>query len=411
MAAQKGSPRFGEAGYIQILIIGSIIVLVAGLSAGIYLIKHQTNIEPKAEELVQPNRNITGNFAAPPNIQPSPSFQIPKFIADLIPVNIPTPQPAVQLDLISTSGTPITPTTTVALTATPVPTLIPTIFPTSTPTPTSALALTPTIVPTIANRAVGNQADTSILSPTPITISYEVRYRVSFDPNFSTLIDTGDGGIFGADSEKIVSITLTGNPGQKYVYIQFYENGSWVPVTPIVASINLLSEIPGTDSAPTSTTSPTQTQPTATSTPVPTAQPIADSDGDGYPNSGDCGPNNRDVHPNQTMYFNVPYTNNNGQSSFDYDCNGAQTSPDSQDSVTTLPAGGCYTSRPSGDQGWVGSLPACGQQVIHRRCNGNDGLSCSGTQASYSRIDCPDASSTVKSWFVRDDSYGARSCR
>src|SRR3989338_6642158 len=112
--------------------------------------------------------------SSPPFFQAG-SFQIPKFIADLIPVNIPTPQPAVQLDLISTSGTPITPTTTVALTATPVPTLIPTIFPTSTPTPTSALALTPTIVPTIADRTVGNQADTSILSPFPTTISYEVR--------------------------------------------------------------------------------------------------------------------------------------------------------------------------------------------------------------------------------------------
>ena len=153
---------------------------------------------------------------------------------------------------------------------------------------------------------------------------------------------------------------------------------------------------------PTATPLPTSGQ----ATPTPTQAAAVDNDRDGYPAGVDCYDQNPDARPNQTLYF----TTHRGDGSFDYNCNGAEESPQSQDSVTTLPAIGCYTSRPSGEQGWVGSLPACGQQITHRRCNANDGLSCSGAQASYSRLDCPDASSTVKSWVVRDDASGPRSC-
>ena len=70
------------------------------------------------------------------------------------------------------------------------------------------------------------------LTPSPTQAPVEGQYRVSFDPNFATLINTGDGGIFGSNPEKIIPITLTGGLGRKYVYIQFFENGNWAPTFP-----------------------------------------------------------------------------------------------------------------------------------------------------------------------------------
>jgi hypothetical protein len=73
----------------------------------------------------------------------------------------------------------------------------------------------------------------------------------------------------------------------------------------------------------------------------------ADRDGDGYGRSsaqlpgckpssppsdggdwtalgGDCNDDDATVHPNQTGYFGTPYTTSSGESSYDYDCSGAE---------------------------------------------------------------------------------------
>lgn len=74
---------------------------------------------------------------------------------------------------------------------------------------------------------------------------------------------------------------------------------------------------------------------------VPGASVYRDSDGDGYGSgvplrlscppgfrysaeTGDCNDGNPDVHPGQTRFFGTPYEADDGSSSFDYDCSGAE---------------------------------------------------------------------------------------
>ncbi len=65
----------GQKGLIQILALGAVLALVAGLGAAIYLVQHQTNTTPKAVESGSTNNNLI------PNIP----IQIPSFLAGLIP--------------------------------------------------------------------------------------------------------------------------------------------------------------------------------------------------------------------------------------------------------------------------------------------------------------------------------------
>lgn len=90
-------------------------------------------------------------------------------------------------------------------------------IPTPTPLPTPTPTLTPTIPP-----------PTPTALPTPIpTEETGFLYRLSFDPNFSTVIEQGS---FGNVNERIINLTLPGQSGTKTVYIQFFENGAWGPV-------------------------------------------------------------------------------------------------------------------------------------------------------------------------------------
>ncbi|MEZ4323527.1 MAG: putative metal-binding motif-containing protein [Myxococcota bacterium] len=98
---------------------------------------------------------------------------------------------------------------------------------------------------------------------------------------------------------------------------------------------------------------------------------FADNDADGYgtptsnacycegqyPYTGttttDCDDNNPQAHPGQTGWFSSPLSNG----SYDYDCNGSQTLRYTSTSAGCFVQGfGC-----SGSDGWVGSLPQCGQ--------------------------------------------------
>ena len=93
-------------------------------------------------------------------------------------------------------------------------------------------------------RSTVNERNIVQPSPSPTASPPEGSYRVSFDSNFSTLIDTGDGGVFGNGNEKTINLTLVGGSGQKSVYIQFFGNGGWVPEIPVVASISLILPVP-----------------------------------------------------------------------------------------------------------------------------------------------------------------------
>lgn len=62
-------------------------------------------------------------------------------------------------------------------------------------------------------------------------------FRVSFDPNFTTIVAQGD---MGTGTIFTLDLTLTGGPGLKSVYVQFFEAGVWGPTPPQTASILLL---------------------------------------------------------------------------------------------------------------------------------------------------------------------------
>ena len=225
MRNQKGSPRSSrvEAGLIQILALGAILAALVGLGAGLYLIQHPTNILPKAAE----------SGSARDNLIPNIPIQIPSFLAGLIPTPAPaSPQPSTEPSPIPSSSPTPTPTS-----PTPSPTPTPTPTPIPTPSPSASGGPTPTL-----------PAISSPITPAPTGIQRD--YRVSFDPNFSTLIDTGDNGIFGDGNDKTINITLSDSDGPKPVYVQFFENGSWTPATPIVASVTLRGYRTATEAVP-----------------------------------------------------------------------------------------------------------------------------------------------------------------
>lgn len=84
-----------------------------------------------------------------------------------------------------------------------------------------------------------NVAAFSSPSPSPdAVIAGAVPFRVSFDPNFATI--AGQGTVNLDTGEVIIDITLPPGTGPKPVYLQFFENGAWVPNPPIVTTIEKL---------------------------------------------------------------------------------------------------------------------------------------------------------------------------
>ncbi len=61
-------------------------------------------------------------------------------------------------------------------------------------------------------------------------------FRVSFDPDFALIALDGD---MGTETFLTLDLTLTGGPGLKSVYVQFFEDGAWGPIPPQTASILL----------------------------------------------------------------------------------------------------------------------------------------------------------------------------
>lgn len=97
-------------------------------------------------------------------------------------------------------------------------------------------------------------------------------------------------------------------------------------------------------------------------------------------NTLDCQDSNGDVHPSQFDYFEIPYTDMQGQSSFDYNCDGFETlavsnlgecqcdeniDPDNYDECISIGAAEILIS--GGDcglkdnqPGWIDTVPNCG---------------------------------------------------
>lgn len=212
-------PSLNQRGIVPLLIIGVLSILtIVSLVTGIYLVQQKTNILPKAEEPSAQTGFQTGTTT------PTSALSLPEqtsSVADTLS--------AVRNLAANIASTAIPPVNNPSEPSEPSPSSSPTPTPTPQPSPTAS-AGTATPLPT--------PIPTSSPSPTPGPS--QGQYRVSFDANFTTLIDTGDGGIFGTSNEKTIPITLTGNSGRKYVWIQFFDQGSWTPATPVVVYINLL---------------------------------------------------------------------------------------------------------------------------------------------------------------------------
>ena len=174
-----------------------------------------------------------------PTPTPTPRIiPLPTTVNIPIPTRIPVPTSILK-------PTPTSqPTPTSFVSTTPIPTHIPTITPTPTPSPSPSTDTTTSRSSTTGRSTTASPSPTLTPIPTPTStpiptqVPVQGQYRVSFDPDFNTLINTEDGGIFGSNPEKTIPITLTEGLGRKYVYIQFFENGEWVPTIPTTVSIN-----------------------------------------------------------------------------------------------------------------------------------------------------------------------------
>lgn len=165
---------------------------------------------------------------------------------------------------------------------------------------------------------------------------------------------------------------------------------------------------------------PSPTASVGTATPL----PVVDSDSDGDPDSTDCGPNNPAVHHGQTSWFQ---TSANG--SFDYNCDGVETKQFS--TLTTLlatsgtiystgPGDWCNSTMPSGIQGFVNTIPECGQRGQFRYCTMFTEADCRGTSQVSDGNDCDigigplageiatDPKHPAMSWAVVDGGQGGQ---
>lgn len=210
----------GQKGFIQILAIGALLTVLAGLGAGAYLVQQRTNILPRAEELPEPVRDIASNLGILPPALTSDETEV-TISATVTPepslVSSPTPRFTVPA---SPSSTPSPTPPPAGSTGTPIPSM--------TPIPTTTASATP-----VASISA---------SPTPLisVVPGQILYRISVDPRMDSiyLIDTGDGGVFGPGNKMKIPVTLSAGFGNKKLYVQFFVNGSWVPAVPLVAAIN-----------------------------------------------------------------------------------------------------------------------------------------------------------------------------
>lgn len=126
-------------------------------------------------------------------------------------------------------------------TPTPSPAGSPTPTPSATPTPTASPSTSPS--PTASPTASPSPTSSPTASPSPSPSSPPVSgtggtlFRASFDPVFSTI--DGEGTLDPVTGQALIDLTLTGSPGQKSVYVQFFENNVWGPTPPQTASILL----------------------------------------------------------------------------------------------------------------------------------------------------------------------------
>jgi len=292
----------GERGFAPVLGILAMLAVIGGLGAGIYLSQHKTNATPQAQTLPAPDQAPTAVNNQPPAmpvgiIPPELQAIIQNLTNNLTPTpNKAAPTPTTPAG--STTRADVTqPTATPQSTPTPVPTSHPTQTPTPTPTPTTVPTGAPTATPSPTTGISSTPTPTGSASPTvtnvPSPTTAQRDYKVSFNASFTNLVDTGDNGIFGSGNEKTISLILPGGPGTKPVYVQFLENGQWVPATPVVTTIDFVSSTPTATpfptltptrsptptptptTAPVATSTPVPTVPAATSTPVPTSAPAA----------------------------------------------------------------------------------------------------------------------------------------
>ena len=121
-----------------------------------------------------------------------------------------------------------------------------------------------------------------------------------------------------------------------------------------------------------------------------------DSDGDGFAADtdggscgGDCGDSTADAFPGQTSYFTNSFTDESGSPSFDYDCDGIETQQSIRNGGTCRtqdPPPSCPTcERLCGGSGWIGGVPACGEQGDYKICSSLPQGGCDGTSDTNTR--------------------------
>ncbi len=121
----------------------------------------------------------------------------------------------------------------------------------------------------------------------------------------------------------------------------------------------------------------------------------------------DCGDATTAV-PTSAWQSGNAFLHNNGSLSWDYNCDGSVTKEFNVNNVTTLGSSGCFTSKPGGVAGWVGSVPGCGDVCpTIRQCSYyKQTASCSGIE-NWMGWDqntvCSDYAYTPESWRVSND--------
>lgn len=98
-------------------------------------------------------------------------------------------------------------------------------------------------IPTLGDLITQTQFSIACITTTPtptpgVVIAGAIPFRVSFDPNFATI--AGQGTVNPDTGEVTIELTLPPGAGQQFVYVQFFENGVWVPNPPITTTIDKL---------------------------------------------------------------------------------------------------------------------------------------------------------------------------
>lgn len=88
---------------------------------------------------------------------------------------------------------------------------------------------------------------------------------------------------------------------------------------------------------------------------------------------GDCDDENPLVHPNETVYYETPYTLPNGKLSFDYDCSGAEDAPANPSPLCsdthcsdrhTDPGNTCVRPGSTTNRALASPNPTCGEPLL-----------------------------------------------